>query len=64
MSDPTGPLDLRELKTWVQRNLPEASELRQLVMGEPDTIPRSQLSKLEAYARLYVIEHRAGRHRT
>lgn len=47
-------IDLIPLKQAAIRMLPPASAVRSAILGERDTIPRSELPKLEAYMRLLL----------
>lgn len=52
-----GYADLRKLKSTVQKLLPPSSMLRNLILGEPDFIPRSEaLVKIPMFAKMLDAE--------
>lgn len=52
-----GYADLRKLKSTVQKLLPQTSMLRNLILGEPDFIPRSEaLVKIPMFAKMLDAE--------
>lgn len=50
-------LDLRKLKSVAEKLLPPSSLLRQIIVSEPDYIPRSEgLVKLPLFAKMLDFE--------
>lgn len=53
-------LDLRKLKALAEKLLPTSSMLRNIILGEPDYIPRSEgLVKLPMFAKMLDTEFRS-----
>lgn len=55
-------LDLRKLKALAEKLLPPSSILRNIILGEPDYIPRSEgLVKLPMFAKMFHAELKSAR---
>jgi len=51
-------VDVRRLKIWARKNLPNSSRLREVILLDEDRmLPEAFLAKMDVWLVLYDIEH-------